>query len=55
MRRSMKFNRSLLVEFDELDPPPSEIERLDERIKLDFAIHDLEWSTATEMTYAKSA
>jgi hypothetical protein len=44
-----------MAEFDKLDPPPSEIDLLDERIKLDFAIHDFEWSTATEMTYAKSA
>ena len=46
---------ALMAEFDKLDPPPSEIDLLDERIKLDFAIHDFEWSTATEMTYAKSA
>jgi hypothetical protein len=45
---------ALKAEFDKLDPP-SEIEFLDERIKLDFAIHDFEWSTAAEMTYAKSA
>jgi hypothetical protein len=43
------------VEFGKLDPPPSEFELLDERLKLDFAIHDFEWSTAAEMTYAKSA
>jgi hypothetical protein len=46
---------ALMAEFDKLDPPPSEIDLLDERIKLDFAIHDFEWSTAAEMTYAKSA
>jgi hypothetical protein len=43
------------AEFDKLDPPASEFELLDERIKLDFAIHELEWSTVAEMTYAKSA
>jgi hypothetical protein len=37
---------ALKVEFDKLDPPPSEFELLDERLKLDFAIHALEWSTA---------
>jgi hypothetical protein len=37
---------ALKAEFDKLDPPPSEFELLDERLKLDFAIHALEWSTA---------
>jgi hypothetical protein len=46
---------ALDAEFDKLDPPPSEFERLDERIKLNFAFHDFEWSTAAELTYAKSA
>jgi hypothetical protein len=38
-----------------LDPLPSYEDALEERLKLDFAIHDLEWSIATEMSYAKSA
>jgi hypothetical protein len=46
---------ALEVEFGKLAPPPSEFELLDERLKLDFAIHDFEWSTAAKMTYAKSA
>jgi hypothetical protein len=46
---------ALKAEFDKLDPSPLEAELVDERIKLDFAIHDLEWSTAAETTYAKSA
>jgi hypothetical protein len=32
------------AEFDKLDPPPSEFDVLEERLKLNFAIHDLEWS-----------
>jgi hypothetical protein len=46
---------ALKAEFDKLDPPLSEFEVLDERLKLNFAIHDFEWSTAAEMAYAKSA
>jgi hypothetical protein len=46
---------ALKAEFDKLDPPPSEIELLDERIKLNFAIHDFEWSIATEINYAQSS
>jgi hypothetical protein len=46
---------ALKAEFDKLSPAPSEIELLNERIKLNFAIHDLEWSTAAEISYAKSA
>ena len=40
---------------EKLDPPPASEDVLEERIKLDFAIHDFEWSIATEMTYAKPA
>jgi hypothetical protein len=35
---------ALKDEFDKLDPPPSEFDVLEERIKLNFAIHDFEWS-----------
>jgi hypothetical protein len=42
---------ALKATFDKLDPPPSEFEVLDERLKLNFAIHDFEWSIA----YAKVA
>jgi hypothetical protein len=35
---------ALRAEFDKLDPPPSEIEILEERLKLNLAIHDFEWS-----------
>jgi hypothetical protein len=44
-----------MAEFDKLAPPPSEFDVLEERLKLNFAIHDFEWSTAAEMTYAKAA
>jgi hypothetical protein len=40
---------------DKLDPPPSYEDLVEERLKLDFAIHNLEWSIATETSYAKSA
>jgi hypothetical protein len=46
---------ALKAEFDKLDPQPSEFEFLDERIKLNLAIHDLEWSTAAEKLYANPA
>jgi hypothetical protein len=46
---------ALKAEFDKLDPPRSELEVLEERLKLNFAIHDFEWSTAAEMAYAKAA
>jgi hypothetical protein len=45
---------ALKAEFDKLDPP-SEFEVLDERLKLNFAIHDLEWSIAAQLAYAKVA
>jgi hypothetical protein len=38
---------ALKAEFDRLDPPPSELEFLEERFKLNLAIHDFEFSTAT--------
>jgi hypothetical protein len=48
--------RTMLKEMlENLDPPPSYEDAFEERLKLDFAIHDLEWSIATEMSYAKSA
>jgi hypothetical protein len=40
------------AEFDKLDPPPSEFDVLEERLKLNFAIHDLEWSTAVFAKFA---
>ena len=33
---------ALKAEFGKLDPPPSDKEALQERLKLDFAIHDFE-------------
>jgi hypothetical protein len=33
---------ALKAEFAKLDPPPSDKEALQERLKLDFAIHDFE-------------
>ena len=35
---------ALKAEFGKLDPPPSDGEVLQEGFKLDFAIHDFEWS-----------
>ena len=35
---------ALKAEFGKLDPPPSDGEALQEGLKLDFAIHDFEWS-----------
>jgi hypothetical protein len=35
---------ALKTEFGRLDPPPSDEDALQERLKLDFAIHDFEWS-----------
>jgi hypothetical protein len=35
---------ALKAEFDKLDPPPSELEFFEERLKLNLAIHDFEWS-----------
>jgi hypothetical protein len=46
---------ALKVEFGKLDPRPSAVELLKEQIKLDFAIHDFEWSATNEIPYAKSA
>ena len=55
---------ALKAEFEKLDPPPSELDVSDERLKLNFAIHDFEWSnaandfewsTAAVIAYAKSA
>jgi hypothetical protein len=46
---------ALATGLEKLDPPPSYEDVFEERLKLDFAIHDFEWSIATEMTYAKSA
>jgi hypothetical protein len=46
---------ALMAEFDKLDPPPSEFDVLEERLKLNFAIHDFEWSNGAEIVYAKCA
>jgi hypothetical protein len=46
---------ALRAEFDKLDPPPSELDVSEERLKLNFAIHDFEWLTAVEMACAKAA
>jgi hypothetical protein len=46
---------ALVTEFGKLEPPPSDAEVWQEQLKLDFAIHNFEWSIATEMAYAKSA
>jgi hypothetical protein len=35
---------ALKAEFGKLDPPPLDVEVLQERLKLDFAIHNFEWS-----------
>jgi hypothetical protein len=35
---------ALNTEFGKLDPPRSDTEALQERLKLDFAIHEFEWS-----------
>jgi hypothetical protein len=35
---------ALKTEFEKLDPPRSDMEALQERLKLDFAIHEFEWS-----------
>jgi hypothetical protein len=34
---------TLKAEFDKLEPPPSELDVLEERLKLNVAIQDLEW------------
>jgi hypothetical protein len=46
---------ALKADFDRLDPPPSEIDVLEERFKLNLAIHDFEFSTATGLSDAKFA
>jgi hypothetical protein len=46
---------ALMADFDRLDPPPSELEVLEERFKLNLAIHDFEFSTATGLDFAKSS
>jgi hypothetical protein len=46
---------ALVAEFDKLDPPPSEFDVLEERLKLNFAIHDFEWSNGDEIAYVKAA
>jgi hypothetical protein len=35
---------ALKTEFEKLDTPRSDMEALQERLKLDFAIHEFEWS-----------
>jgi hypothetical protein len=51
-RRARKALEAML---EKLEPPPSYEDAFEERLNLDFAIHDLERSIATGMTYAKSA
>jgi hypothetical protein len=46
---------ALMTEFKKLDPPPSEFDVLEERLKLNFAIHDVEWSSGAEIMYANAA
>jgi hypothetical protein len=46
---------ALKAEFGKFDPPPLDADFFEERLKLDVAIFDFEWSSATEITYAKSA
>jgi hypothetical protein len=36
--------RALKTEFGKFDPPPSDAEALQERLKLEFAIHNFQWS-----------
>ena len=35
---------ALKTELGKLDPPPSDEKALQEQLKLDYAIHDYEWS-----------
>jgi hypothetical protein len=47
---------ALMAGFDKLDPPPSEFDVLEERLKLNFAIHDFEWANAAAaVAFAKCA
>jgi hypothetical protein len=46
---------ALASDFGRLDPPPSELDVLEERFKLNLAIHDFEFSTATGLKFAKSS
>jgi hypothetical protein len=46
---------ALKAEFGKLDPPPLDADFFEERLKLDVAIFDLEWSSATEIAHAKPA
>jgi hypothetical protein len=38
---------ALIADFNRLDPPPSKLDVLEERFKLNLAIHDFEFSSAT--------
>jgi hypothetical protein len=40
---------TLEVEFEKRDPPPSAVEAFEERLKLNVAIHDFEWSSVAEV------
>jgi hypothetical protein len=40
---------TLQVEFEKRDPPASDVEVFEERLKLNVAIHDFEWSSAAEV------
>jgi hypothetical protein len=46
---------ALKAEFGKLDPALSDADFFEEPLKLDVAIYNLEWSTAAEIAYAKSA
>jgi hypothetical protein len=39
-----KVRTALKTELAKLDPPPSNEKALQEQLKLDYAIHDFEWS-----------
>jgi hypothetical protein len=44
---------ALKADFDRLHPPPSELDVLEERFKLNLAIHNFEFSAAAGLDYAK--
>jgi hypothetical protein len=46
---------ALKADFNRLRPPPSELDVLEEQFKLNLAIHDFEFASATGLDFAKSA
>jgi hypothetical protein len=48
---AQKHYRLPKVEFEKRDPPPSAMEAFEERLKLNVAIHDFEWSSVAEVAY----